>query len=86
MTSLVFVLGVVPQADDGVVIAKGSIGGLPVVIAAPGEHRDPHRIAQLVQEYGVTTQHFVPRAAAASRQPPPARARPCPLPLPCRHR
>lgn len=26
--------GVVPQADDGVVIAKGSIGGLPVVIAA----------------------------------------------------
>lgn len=26
--------GVVPQADDGVVIAKGSIGGLPVVVAA----------------------------------------------------
>ena len=26
--------GVVPQADDGVVIAKGSIGGMPVVIAA----------------------------------------------------
>ncbi len=26
--------GVVPQADDGVVIAKGNIGGLPVVIAA----------------------------------------------------
>ena len=26
--------GVVPQADDGVVIAKGSIGDLPVVIAA----------------------------------------------------
>ena len=26
--------GVVPQADDGVVIAKGSVGGLPVVIAA----------------------------------------------------
>ncbi|MBF6040366.1 biotin-independent malonate decarboxylase subunit beta [Pseudomonas sp. P154a] len=26
--------GVVPQADDGVVIAKGSLGGLPVVIAA----------------------------------------------------
>lgn len=26
--------GVVPQADDGVVIAKGSIGGLPVVLAA----------------------------------------------------
>ncbi|MGV8918551.1 MAG: biotin-independent malonate decarboxylase subunit beta [Pseudomonas sp.] len=26
--------GVVPQADDGLVIAKGTIGGLPVVIAA----------------------------------------------------
>ena len=26
--------GVVPQADDGVVIAKGSIAGLPVVVAA----------------------------------------------------
>ncbi|MGE1174480.1 biotin-independent malonate decarboxylase subunit beta [Pseudomonas sp. BW7P1] len=26
--------GVVPQADDGVVIAKGSVGGMPVVIAA----------------------------------------------------
>lgn len=26
--------GVVPQADDGVVIAKGTVGGLPVVIAA----------------------------------------------------
>ena len=26
--------GVVPQADDGVVIAKGSLDGLPVVIAA----------------------------------------------------
>ncbi|ULT71179.1 biotin-independent malonate decarboxylase subunit beta [Pseudomonas sp. BC42] len=26
--------GVVPQADDGVVIAKGSIDGLPVVVAA----------------------------------------------------
>jgi malonate decarboxylase beta subunit len=26
--------GVVPQADDGVVIAKGSLGGLPLVIAA----------------------------------------------------
>jgi malonate decarboxylase beta subunit len=26
--------GVVPQADDGVVIAKGSVDGLPVVIAA----------------------------------------------------
>jgi len=26
--------GVVPQADDGVIIAKGSIGGMPVVVAA----------------------------------------------------
>lgn len=26
--------GVVPQADDGVVIAKGTVGGLPVIVAA----------------------------------------------------
>ncbi len=36
------------------------ITGCRLLIAAPGEHRDPHRIAQLVQEYGVTTLHFVP--------------------------
>ena len=36
------------------------ISGCRLVLAGPGEHRDPHRIAQLVQEYGVTTLHFVP--------------------------
>ncbi|MDR6605730.1 non-ribosomal peptide synthetase [Pseudomonas synxantha] len=36
------------------------ITGSKLLIAGPGEHRDPHRIAQLVQEHGVTTLHFVP--------------------------
>ncbi|MDO7895544.1 non-ribosomal peptide synthetase [Pseudomonas citrulli] len=34
--------------------------GSRLVLAGPGEHRDPHRIAQLVQQFGVTTLHFVP--------------------------
>ena len=33
------------------------ISGCRLVLAGPGEHRDPHRIAQLVQTYGVTTLH-----------------------------
>ncbi|MDZ4323511.1 MAG: non-ribosomal peptide synthase/polyketide synthase, partial [Pseudomonas sp.] len=36
------------------------ITGARLLIAGPGEHRDPHRIAQLVRQYGVTTLHFVP--------------------------
>ncbi|KRP75068.1 peptide synthase [Pseudomonas paralactis] len=36
------------------------ITGCRLVLAGPGEHRDPHRIARLVQEHGVTTLHFVP--------------------------
>ncbi|MBY8971156.1 non-ribosomal peptide synthetase [Pseudomonas sp. P867] len=36
------------------------ITGCRLMLAGPGEHRDPHRIAQLVQEHGVTTLHFVP--------------------------
>ncbi|MGU3305093.1 non-ribosomal peptide synthetase [Pseudomonas sp. M5A4_2d] len=36
------------------------IAGCRLVLAGPGEHRDPHRIAQLVQAHGVTTLHFVP--------------------------
>ncbi len=36
------------------------ISGCRLVLAGPGEHRDPHRIAQLVKEHGVTTLHFVP--------------------------
>jgi len=36
------------------------ITGSRLVLAGPGEHRDPHRIAQLVEQFGVTTLHFVP--------------------------
>ncbi|MDF2490380.1 MAG: peptide synthase, partial [Pseudomonas sp.] len=36
------------------------ISGSQLVLAGPGEHRDPHRIAQLVERFGVTTLHFVP--------------------------
>jgi amino acid adenylation domain-containing protein/non-ribosomal peptide synthase protein (TIGR01720 family) len=36
------------------------ITGCRLLLAGPGEHRDPHRIAQLVQTFGVTTLHFVP--------------------------
>ncbi|MGE1156633.1 non-ribosomal peptide synthetase [Pseudomonas kitaguniensis] len=36
------------------------ISGCRLVLAGPGEHRDPQRIAQLVQDFGVTTLHFVP--------------------------
>ncbi|MHC8406480.1 non-ribosomal peptide synthetase [Pseudomonas sp. TMB3-21] len=36
------------------------ITGARLLLAGTGEHRDPQRIAQLVQQYGVTTLHFVP--------------------------
>ncbi|MNO71555.1 Enterobactin synthase component F [compost metagenome] len=36
------------------------ITGARLVLAGPGEHRDPQRIAALVQQHGVTTLHFVP--------------------------
>ena len=36
------------------------LAGCTLVLAGPGEHRDPRRIAELVQAYGVTTLHFVP--------------------------
>ncbi|VVN03344.1 Linear gramicidin synthase subunit B [Pseudomonas fluorescens] len=36
------------------------ITGARLLLAGPGEHRDPLRIAQLVRQYGVTTLHFVP--------------------------
>ena len=36
------------------------ITGCRLVLAGPGEHRDPHRIARLVRQHGVTTLHFVP--------------------------
>ncbi|SDI16705.1 non-ribosomal peptide synthase domain TIGR01720/amino acid adenylation domain-containing protein [Pseudomonas flavescens] len=34
--------------------------GATLVLAAPGEHRDPQRLAALIVEQGVTTVHFVP--------------------------
>jgi len=36
------------------------ISGCRLVLAAPGEHRDPARLVQLVRQFGVTTLHFVP--------------------------
>lgn len=36
------------------------VTGCKLVLAGPGEHRDPQRIAALVQAHGVTTLHFVP--------------------------
>ncbi|MFT0516998.1 non-ribosomal peptide synthetase [Pseudomonas faucium] len=36
------------------------VTGSKLVLAGPGEHRDPQRIAALVQAHGVTTLHFVP--------------------------
>ncbi len=36
------------------------VSGCKLVLAGPGEHRDPQRIAALVQAHGVTTLHFVP--------------------------
>ncbi|PTQ68386.1 non-ribosomal peptide synthetase [Pseudomonas sp. GV071] len=36
------------------------ITGARLLMAAPGEHRDPQRLVQLVREHGVTTLHFVP--------------------------
>ncbi|UXJ55658.1 non-ribosomal peptide synthase/polyketide synthase [Pseudomonas citronellolis] len=36
------------------------LAGCRLVLAGPGEHRDPARIAQLVRQFGVTTLHFVP--------------------------
>ncbi|QXI44879.1 non-ribosomal peptide synthetase [Pseudomonas wayambapalatensis] len=36
------------------------VTGCRLVLAGPGEHRDPQRIAALVQQHGVTTLHFVP--------------------------
>ena len=36
------------------------ITGCKLVLAGAGEHRDPQRIAALVQAHGVTTLHFVP--------------------------
>ncbi|MDK3025010.1 amino acid adenylation domain-containing protein [Cupriavidus taiwanensis] len=34
--------------------------GARLALAAPGDHRDPQRIAALIAQHGVTTLHFVP--------------------------
>ncbi|MCU1728676.1 amino acid adenylation domain-containing protein [Pseudomonas sp. 7P_10.2_Bac1] len=34
--------------------------GATLVVAAPGAHRDPQQLAQLIVEQGITTLHFVP--------------------------
>ncbi|MFD3212676.1 non-ribosomal peptide synthetase, partial [Pseudomonas sp. LR_7] len=36
------------------------VTGCQLLLAGPGEHRDPKRIAELVQQHQVTTLHFVP--------------------------
>jgi amino acid adenylation domain-containing protein len=36
------------------------VSGAPLVLAGPGEHRDPSGLVRLIQEYGVTVVHFVP--------------------------
>ncbi|PQZ88949.1 non-ribosomal peptide synthetase [Pseudomonas trivialis] len=36
------------------------ISGSQLVIAAPGEHRDPMRLLELIQAHRVTTLHFIP--------------------------
>ncbi|MFV3405990.1 non-ribosomal peptide synthetase [Pseudomonas sp. NY15463] len=48
--------------------------GCKLVLAGPGEHRDPQRIAQLVQQHQVTTLHFVPPLLQVFAQEPLAAA------------
>ncbi|GAA1987778.1 non-ribosomal peptide synthetase [Kitasatospora viridis] len=36
------------------------ISGAALVVAPPGAHREPERLARLIRETGVTTAHFVP--------------------------
>ena len=39
--------------------------GATLVLAAPGEHRDPQRLAALIVEQAITTLHFVPSMLSA---------------------
>ena len=39
--------------------------GARLVLAEPGEHRDPERVRQLIRTHGITTLHFVPSMLAA---------------------
>ncbi|MDM3888926.1 non-ribosomal peptide synthetase [Pseudomonas sp. BCRC 81390] len=50
------------------------VTGCKLVLAGPGEHRDPQRIAALVQAHGVTTLHFVPPLLQVFIQEPLAQA------------
>ncbi|WP_313301522.1 non-ribosomal peptide synthetase [Pseudomonas sp.] len=50
------------------------LSGCKLVLAGPGEHRDPQRIAALVQAHGVTTLHFVPPLLQVFVQEPQAAA------------
>ena len=50
------------------------VTGCKLVLAGPGEHRDPQRIAALVQAHGVTTLHFVPPLLQVFIQEPQAQA------------
>ncbi|MGH8587482.1 MAG: condensation domain-containing protein, partial [Gammaproteobacteria bacterium] len=36
------------------------IAGARLVLAAPEDHKDPERLAALIERYGITTLHFVP--------------------------
>ncbi|MCG3782690.1 non-ribosomal peptide synthetase [Delftia acidovorans] len=42
--------------------------GARLVLAGPGEHRDPERLAELIERHGVTTLHFVPSMLQAFLQ------------------
>ncbi|MGF6097386.1 amino acid adenylation domain-containing protein [Pseudomonas sp. 18175] len=46
--------------------------GVPLVLALPGEHRDPARLVTRIVEQGITTLHFVPSMLQAFMQDPQA--------------
>ncbi|MBB4926159.1 non-ribosomal peptide synthetase [Kitasatospora kifunensis] len=50
------------------------ISGAAVVVAPPGVHREPDRLARLIQDAGVTTAHFVPSMLRAFVDEPAAKA------------
>ncbi len=49
------------------------IAGARLVMAPPGAHRDPSRIARLIRDEGITTLHFVPSMLSAFLAAPQAR-------------
>ncbi len=46
--------------------------GVPLVLALPGEHRDPARLVARIVDHGITTLHFVPSMLQAFLQDPQA--------------